>query len=80
MTLSVQKDEYKTVSVRTISVGMNAPCGLTRLRNLFPYANQRFVYVRRMLCLIGATDVFLIILKIIVDIFQGMRIAIKYKR
>ena len=26
----------------------------------FPYANQRFVYVRRMLCLIGATDVLLL--------------------
>ena len=35
MTLSVHKDEYKTVSLRTISVGMNAPCGLTRLRNCF---------------------------------------------
>ena len=32
MTLSVH--EYKTVSMRTISVGMNVPCGLnlTRLR------------------------------------------------
>ena len=35
MTLSVHKDDYKTVSLRTISVGMNAPCGLTRIRNLF---------------------------------------------
>ena len=32
VTLSVHKDEYKTVSLRTISVCMNAPCGLTRLR------------------------------------------------
>ena len=32
VTLSVHKDEYKTVSMRTISVCMNAPCGLTRLR------------------------------------------------
>jgi len=59
VTLSVHKDEYKTVSLRTISLSVNAPCDLIRLR-IFPYANQRFVSVRRMLCLIGATDVFLL--------------------
>ena len=33
--LSVHKHEYKTVPLRTISVDMNAPCGLTRLRFFF---------------------------------------------
>ena len=59
VTLAAHEDEYKTFQF-TISVGMSGRMVWPGFVIVVPYANQRFADVRRMLCFIGATDVFLL--------------------